>query len=75
MKFELTVNDIKQYLYCKRIVFFHYLMPVEKKSTYKMEHGRLMEEKIEHLEQRRRLKRYNLNLGERIYHLLINSDK
>jgi hypothetical protein len=50
-------------------------MPVEKKSTYKMEHGRLMEEKIEHLEQRRRLKRYNLNLGERIYHLLINSDK
>ena len=75
MKSELTVNDIKQYLYCKRIVFFHYLMPVEKKSTYKMEHGRLMEEKIEHLEQRRKLKRYNLNLGERIYHLLINSDK
>lgn len=75
MKFDLTVNDIKQYLYCKRIVFFNYLMPVEKKSTYKMEHGKLMEEKIEHLDQRRKLKRYNLNQGERIYHLLINSDR
>lgn len=75
MKLELTVNDIKQYIYCKRVVFYHYLMPVDKKATYKMEHGKMMEEDIERLEQRRKLKKYNLDKGERIFHLWMRSDR
>lgn len=75
MKLALTVNDIKQYYYCKRVVFFNYVMPVDRKSTYKMEHGQLMEEKIIQLENRRKLKKYNLDKGERLYYLRMTSEK
>lgn len=30
---SIRVNDIKQYAYCPRIVFYQYCMPVEKKAT------------------------------------------
>lgn len=40
---SLRVNDIKQYAYCPRIVFYQYSMPVEKKATWKMEQGTIEE--------------------------------
>lgn len=75
MKIEITINDIKQLFYCHRIVFFNHLMPVDKKQTYKMEHGRLIEDDIRELEKRRNLRKYNLTEGERIFHLWMSSDK
>jgi CRISPR-associated exonuclease Cas4 len=61
----LRVSDLKQFVYCPRIVFYAYLMPVEKKATYKMEHGKAAEEKIAVLEKRRKLKSYGLDRGNR----------
>lgn len=75
MQVELTVNDIKQYFYCKRVVFFNHVMPLDKKLTYKMEHGQLSEEDIRRLESRRKLKKYNLEQGERIFSLWMTSEK
>lgn len=72
---ELTVNDIKQYCYCQRIVFFNHIMPVDRKPTYKMIHGQSVEEKIIGLENKRKLKKYNLDKGERIFHLRLTSEK
>ncbi len=72
---ELTVNDIKQYCYCKRIIFFNHNMPVERKSTYKMIHGQLSEEMIKKLENRRKFNKYNLEKGERIFNLWMTSKK
>lgn len=66
----LRVNDLKQYAYCPRVVFYHYVMPVEAPSTYKMEHGKLAEEKIDELERRRGLKRYGLSSGTRRFRRL-----
>ncbi len=40
----IRVNDIKQYFYCPRVVFYQYSMPVEKKNTRKMELGRAEEQ-------------------------------
>lgn len=37
----LRVSDLKQFIYCPRIVYYNYVMPVEKKTTYKMEHGKV----------------------------------
>ena len=37
---SLRVNDIKQYAYCPRVVFYQYCMPVNKQSTWKMEQGK-----------------------------------
>ena len=34
---ELCVTDLKQFVYCPRIPFYQYVMPVEKKATFKME--------------------------------------
>lgn len=51
----LRVNDIKQYFYCPRIVFYQYSMPVNKKTTWKIEQGKIEEDRIDKLEKRRKL--------------------
>src|SRR5690606_2667646 len=35
---DLNVTDIKQYIYCPRIIYFTYCKPVQKKNTFKMEY-------------------------------------
>jgi CRISPR-associated exonuclease Cas4 len=69
----LRVNDIKQYAYCPRIVFYQYSMPVEKKATWKMEQGKIEEAEIDRLERRRKLSRYRLVEGERRFHFRLSS--
>jgi CRISPR-associated exonuclease Cas4 len=71
----LTVNDLKQYQYCPRIVFFNTVMPVERKSTIKMERGKEEELRLDSLEKRRTLKRYELDSGERRFHVPLKSTK
>lgn len=50
-------------------------MPVEKKTIFKMEYGKIEEAKIDRLKTRRKLKRYGLNEGRRLFHVSINSEK
>lgn len=71
----LRVNDLKQYAYCERIVFYQYAMPVQRKSTFKMEHGKLSEEQIQRLEQRRRLREYGLAEGARHFQVWLESPR
>lgn len=71
----LRVNDLKQFEYCPRIVFYHYLLPVRAKATYKMEHGRVVELTVERLERRRTLRRYHLEDGERSFQVPLQSDR
>jgi CRISPR-associated exonuclease Cas4 len=72
-QFDLWVADIKQYLYCPRVVYFHYVMPVEKKPTYKMELGKEVHEAIGELEKRRKLRAYGLQEGTRVFDVRLNS--
>lgn len=69
----LRVTDLKQYAYCPRAVFFSYLMPVEKKTTFKMEEGRSAESEETPLEKRRTLNRYELPPGKRTFGLWLSS--
>jgi CRISPR-associated exonuclease Cas4 len=71
----LRVNDIKQYAYCPRIVFYQYSMPVEKKATWKMERGKIEEAEIDRLEKRRKLSGYRLLEGERRFHYRLDSER
>src|SRR5437016_2602247 len=73
--FPLRVNDLKQFEYCPRIVFYNTVMPVERKSTIKMERGKEIELKLDALEARRTLRRYRLAEGERQYHVWLSSDR
>lgn len=70
----LRVNDIKQYVYCPRVVFYQYSMPVEKKTTWKMDQGKIEEAEIDRLEQRRKLTGYRLAEGGRRFHFSADFD-
>ena len=71
----LRVNDLKQYEYCPRIVFYNTVMPVERKASVKMERGKAEEFRLDALEKRRTLKRYDLAAGERRFHVRLESKR
>lgn len=73
MPYPLRVNDLKQWEYCRRIVFYNTVMPVARKSTIKMERGKQVEVKLDALEARRTLRRYRLAQGERRFNVSLSS--
>lgn len=70
----LRVNDLKQYEYCPRVVYYQYVMPAERNATFKMEHGKSAEARIDELEQRRTVRRYRLPDGTRHFHVRLTSE-
>jgi len=72
---QLTVTDIKQYLYCPRIVYFTYCMPLRRPTTYKMEEGKLQHRRTGELERRRSLRAYGLSQGERHFDVHLYSER
>jgi len=71
---RLRVTDLKQWFYCPRVVFWTYCLPVEKKLTYKMEHGLAQHEILSALESRRKLREYGLSSGRRFFHVTLSSE-
>jgi CRISPR-associated exonuclease Cas4 len=71
----LKVSDIKQFAYCPRIVYYTYVLPVEKASTYKMDVGREEHASLESKESRRTLRRYGLHEGERRFRVGLQSPR
>lgn len=71
----LRVADIKQYLYCPRVIYYNYVLPVERKVTFKMQHGREEHVDIDRLEQRRTLRRFRLEEGERCFQVALLSER
>jgi CRISPR-associated exonuclease Cas4 len=61
----LTASDLRQFHYCRRVVFYRYVLPIEQKESYKMKRGRVAQDTIERLEARRKLKKYGLDKGTR----------
>jgi CRISPR-associated exonuclease Cas4 len=49
-------------------------MPVEKKTTWKMDQGKIAEEEIDKLEKRRKLQEYRLAEGRRRFHVWLSSE-
>ncbi len=72
---ELRVSDVKQYVYCPRIPYYHNVLPVERKVTYKMQAARVEHEVLDRLEKRRSLVKYGLDLGERRFHVPLYSPR
>jgi CRISPR-associated exonuclease Cas4 len=62
---ELRASDLRQYLYCPRVVYFSLVVPVDRVETYKMSAGRDAEREHARLERRRSLVRYGLADGIR----------
>jgi CRISPR-associated exonuclease Cas4 len=62
---ELTVTDIRQHVYCPRIPYYRYTLPLERPVTAKMDLGKEEHETISAKEARRTLKAYGVKEGER----------
>lgn len=72
---KLRVTDIKQYVYCPRILYFTYVCPVDKKTTRKMQYGKEAHLELDRLEKRRSFKRYDFSTAERKYHTHLYSPR
>jgi CRISPR-associated exonuclease Cas4 len=70
----LSVNDLKQFLYCPRIVYYHWVMPVHPPATFLMQRGHRQEERFERLEPRRVLSRYGFQEATRHFGLEITAE-
>jgi len=72
--FALTVSDVRQYLYCPRIVYWTYVQPVEKPTWYKMERGKASHTEEARKEARRALSRYGFREGRREFDVWLRSE-
>jgi CRISPR-associated exonuclease Cas4 len=69
----LEVTDLKQYTCCPRIVFYRYCLPRVRPITKTMEEGIRSHLEEENREERRSLRNYGLEDGERTFHLALQS--
>jgi CRISPR-associated exonuclease Cas4 len=72
-KWLLRVTDLKQYAYCPRIVYYTYCLPGLRPTTYKMEAGIDAQTRVNELEERRSLRAYGLQSGERCNYVPVES--
>ncbi len=72
---ELTVTDVKQFAYCARIPYYAYILPVPVVMPYKVARGHDVQAALEALEQRRTLRRYGVETGERLFGLRVRSER
>lgn len=71
----LTVSDIKQFVYCPRIVYFRYVLPISVSTTYAMRAGGEAHDRIERLDRRRTTRKYQLAEGNRLFRYNLNSER
>ncbi len=71
----LNVSDIRQYMYCPRIIYFDYVVVVPRHITFKMEKGKTAQEDFSHKEKRRTLAKWGLEDGQREFHVPVKSEK
>lgn len=71
----LTASDLRQYVYCARLIYYRYCMPVHPPPTYKMDEGKRQHAQVEDLERRRNLRAYGLADGERVFDVRLASER
>ena len=68
----LTVTDLKNYIYCPRVPFYSTFL-ARRPTTFKMEAGRDRHEQVSELEERRSLRAYGVQEGEREFRVRLYS--
>ncbi len=71
----LPVSDLRQDLYCRRVVYFHHGMPGAGRPTGKMEMGKTAHEEEQRKEIRRVLDRYGMKEGNRHFGVWLRSEE
>ncbi len=71
----LQVTDLKQWTYCPRVVFYRYCLPRIRPLTYSMQAGLQAHEEVVAREERRSLRPYGLEAGERFFDVALTSER
>lgn len=71
----LRVTDLKQWVYCRRIVYFQHRLPGVGQQTYKMSEGKAAQEMVERLEMRRTLREYGMERAVRRFDVWLESEE
>lgn len=69
----LRVIDLKQYVYCPRVLYYQLILPAVRPITYKMEEGILVHHTAVANEKRRQLRTYGLTSGQRYFDVPLQS--
>lgn len=69
------VSDLKQWVYCPRVLYYALCLPKIRPTTYKMEAGREAGQREEEREVRRSLRPYGLEQGRREFDLPLSSHR
>jgi CRISPR-associated exonuclease Cas4 len=69
------VTDLKQYVYCPRILYYHTCLPQVRPTTYKMQASAEAHTTAKDLERRRSLRAYGLAQGERHFDVYLTSER
>ena len=70
-----AVTDLKQWVYCPRILYYHLCLPDVRPVTYKMQAGIEAARAEEGREERRSLRAYGLQSGEREFGVPLSSER
>jgi CRISPR-associated exonuclease Cas4 len=70
-----TVTDLKQYLYCPRILYYHKCLPRIRPITDKMEAGHYAHDDEATREARRSLRSYGVQEAERHFNVWLESER
>lgn len=70
----LNVFDLKNYIYCPRILYWYYCSPVKFKETFKMQWGAKKHEEEKYKELRRTFARYGLENADMHFEIPFNND-
>ena len=71
---RFTITDLKQYMYCPRICFYHTCLPDIRPVTAKMHLGIRAHEQEQKRAARRTLQQYHVHTGERQFDVGVASD-
>jgi CRISPR-associated exonuclease Cas4 len=69
------VTDLKQYVYCPRILYYHTCLPRVRPTTYKMEASAEAHQAAAGDERRRSLRTYGLEQGQRHFDVALVSER
>jgi len=69
------VTDLKQYVYCPRILYYHTCLPRVRPTTFKMRAGIASHAQAENRERRRTLRAYGLEAGQRHFNVPLVSER
>jgi CRISPR-associated exonuclease Cas4 len=68
----IPITDLKQWVYCERIVYYHRVMPAVGKPTFKMREAVAAQDLIESLEMRRGLRHYGFETAVRHFNVWLS---